>query len=119
MQKTVLLVEDDPDMREELAWLIEDWGYSVVTAGGGHEALAVLSTMDPPCLAILDLMMPHMDGWQLRAALLEQPSLASVPVVLLSGVADLEAQAKTMDVVGYLTKPFDIDELSGLLAAHC
>ena len=119
MPKTVLLVEDDPDMREELGWLIEDLGYPVVTVAGGREALAALADMPAPCLAIVDLMMPDMDGWQLRARLLEQPSLASIPVVLLSGVADLEAQAKAMDVVGYLTKPLDLDELSRLLATYC
>lgn len=118
MSDTVLLVEDDPDIREDLAFLIEERGYPVVTAGNGREALDKLAQMPPPRLVILDLMMPVMDGWQLRAELLKRPDLAQLPVVLLSGVADLQAQAKSLDAVGYLTKPVDLDEIYRVIDAH-
>lgn len=119
MPSTVLLVEDDDDIREDLAALIEDRGYRVVTAVNGSEALDKLSSMPLPSLILLDLMMPVMDGWQLRAALLERPKLASIPVVLLSGVADLEAQAQSLDAVAYLRKPIALDEVYRAIESHC
>ena len=106
-------------MRESLAFLLEDVGYSVATAADGRQALAWLDASEPPCLILLDLMMPVMDGWQLRAELLKAPRLARIPVVLLSGIADLEAQARSLDAVGYLTKPVDLARVCDLIDAHC
>lgn len=118
MPKVVLLVEDDADTREALAFLLTDRGYAVETACDGADALRKLARRGPPGAIVLDLMMPVMDGWELRARLREDPRLAQVPVILLSGVADLEEQARSLDAVGYLTKPVDLPRLFDLLAAH-
>lgn len=118
MPKVVFLVEDDADTREDLAFLLADRGYAVETASDGAEALGKLAQHPPPSAIVLDLMMPVMDGWELRAKLRKDPRLSAVPVILVSGVADLEGQARSLDAVGYLTKPVDLPRLFDLLAAH-
>lgn len=116
---SVLLVEDDPDLREDLAYLIQYEGFTVTTASNGRDALARLAEMGAPCVIILDLMMPVMDGWELRAELLKMPDFADVPVVLLSGVADVESQAKSLQAVDYLTKPIDLKRLYSAVSLYC
>jgi CheY-like chemotaxis protein len=108
---TLLLVEDDPDVREDLGFLLQQQGHSVVLAAHGREALDLLMQGLRPRMIILDLMMPVMDGWQLRAELLKTPELAAIPVVLLSGVADLAQQAEALNAASYLTKPIDLARL--------
>lgn len=116
----VLLVEDDPDLREGLAFLIRRWGRAVVTAANGREALEQLDQMaGPPCMIILDLTMPEMDGWELRRSLRERPALADVPVLLVSGIADLDEAAKALSAVAYLRKPVDVNELLRLVDDYC
>lgn len=117
---TVMIVEDDADLREGLAYLIYRQGYGVVTAGNGQEALASLEGLDPPpCLIILDLMMPEMNGWELRDRLLSSPRLKDVPVLLVSGVADLETEASGLKAVDFLNKPVDFDRLYELIGEYC
>lgn len=115
----VLLVEDDPDMRQDLAFLIEHRGHTVQTAAHGKEALDKLAEHGAPCLILLDLMMPVMDGWELRAELLGDPDLAGIPVVLLSGVADVQQEARSLQAVDYLTKPIDFQRLYQLVDKLC
>ncbi len=116
----ILVVEDDADLREGLAFFIGRWGRAVVTAANGREALERLDQMaGPPCMIILDLTMPEMDGWALRRSLLERPAFADVPVLLVSGIADLDEAAKALSAVAYLRKPVDVGELSRLVDTHC
>ena len=70
-------------------------------------------------MILLDLMMPVMDGWQLRAELLKDPRLASTPVVLLSGVADLSSEARTLQAIDYLLKPIDLKRVYQLVETYC
>lgn len=116
----VLVVEDDEDLRDGLAYLIERQGHRVVTAHNGVDALARLESMRaPPCLIILDLMMPDMDGWAFRRELLARPELSGIPVLLVSGVADIDEVAQTLKAVDYLKKPVDFPRLYALIDAHC
>jgi CheY-like chemotaxis protein len=117
MSNTVLVVDDEEDVRETLAALIERWGFEVVTAGSGREALKLLRT-SPPRLVLLDLTMPELNGWSVRAAMLGDPQLAPIPVVLLSGVADAPLQSKVLQTEDLLTKPIDVDKLRDLLREH-
>jgi CheY-like chemotaxis protein len=119
MPDIVLIVEDDEDLRENLALLLALKGYQVETAHHGQHALERIEELGPPCLIILDLMMPVMDGWQLRARLLTDPTLASVPVVLLSGVADVNRAAKALCAVDHLKKPVDFGKLYHIVRTHC
>jgi CheY-like chemotaxis protein len=115
----ILLVEDDDDLRQDLAFLIRQRGFPVVTAVNGQDALDKLRTSAPPCLILLDLMMPIMDGWALRGELLRTPALAEVPVVVISGRMDVDRDARSLRAVGWLTKPIDLDRLYELVATHC
>jgi len=114
----ILIVEDDPDIREDLAELLRDEGYTVSTAGNGAEALTVLREGFSPCVVLLDLMMPTMNGWDFRSAMLREKKLASIPVVVLSGVADADDQAAQMKL-DYLAKPIDVDRLLHTLESYC
>jgi CheY-like chemotaxis protein len=104
----VLVVDDDDDIRESLEVLLRLHGYHVATAADGAEALARLQASGSrPCLILLDLMMPGMNGFELRNALNANASLADIPVVVITGagakVAD-RASAMRLDV---LRKPFE------------
>jgi CheY-like chemotaxis protein len=119
----VLLIEDDADIREGLAELLREVGHDVKTATDGAEALATLrdsvERAEPPCLILLDLMMPVMNGWDFRASQLKAPSLAGIPVVLVSGAADVKQHAERLCAVGYLTKPVGLNRLYELIDANC
>lgn len=115
----VLVVDDDADVCEDLAFLIEHQGYRVVTAQHGEAALAKLALVDKPCIILLDLMMPVMDGWEMQRRLAADPRLKDIPVVVVSGVADLGARPRAPQVVASLKKPIDLPQLYRLLSAHC
>jgi CheY-like chemotaxis protein len=118
MSKTVLVVDDDDDVREALEILIQQWGFDVRTAGSGRDALKAMRTNDPPALVLLDLTMPDMNGWAVRAEMLASPELAPIPVVLLSGVADAPVQSRALQTADVLPKPVALDRLRDLLEAH-
>lgn len=106
MKPAILIVEDDDDIREILAEMLIDTGYQVVTARNGREGLEHLrASSPPPALVLLDLMMPVMDGWQLRKEMLSDPALAGIPVVVISGAADVETTSATLEAQRILTKP--------------
>ncbi len=102
-----------------MADLLEAEGYEVRVAANGRDGLDVLQRdTEPPCLILLDLRMPDMDGVAFLAALRAQPRLASVPVVLVS--ADSRLPLKTHDLgVTSIKKPVDVDELLAVVKRHC
>lgn len=115
----ILLVEDDDDVREPLAELLQDRGYEVVAAVNGRDAMAELKRSPAPCLIILDLMMPVMDGWEFRAQQMADPDLSAIPVVVLSGIADAKQHAINLKAVDYLAKPIDLGRLYKAVEEHC
>jgi CheY-like chemotaxis protein len=115
----VLIVEDDSEIRELVAEMLADCGYPVLTASNGQEALERLKACARPCIILLDLMMPVMDGWQLRAELLADPELADVPVVVVSGAADIHRSSASLRAVKVLTKPVRWPALLECVQAHC
>jgi len=117
---SVLLVDDDELVRDALVALLEEQGYAVAGAADGREALALLRGGGfRPGLIILDLMMPVMDGWEFRAAQLEDAELASIPVVVFSAHHAARQAAATLGAVTALAKPLDVDELLRVVAAYC
>jgi CheY-like chemotaxis protein len=100
----VLVVDDDRDIRELLVELLGGEGYLVSSAADGQQALVEAHARHPDVI-LLDLMMPVMDGWQFRAAQLEDPDLAEVPVVVIS------AFDHELDAAAVLQKPFLVEEL--------
>jgi two-component system, chemotaxis family, chemotaxis protein CheY len=109
--KRVLVVDDDPDIRELLFTALEDEGFEVVPAGNGQEALAIIKTFRPDVI-VLDLMMPVMDGWQFAAELrARDEGDEDIPIVLLSAARDLKTHAKALAAADIIEKPFDLAEL--------
>jgi CheY-like chemotaxis protein len=106
----VLVVEDDPDQRSAIVLMLESEGYAVVTAASGVEALELLDGGTTPCVILLDLMMPEMDGVQFRMEQLKDSAHARIPVVVASAFGQM-TRAKYLQVADYLRKPLDLDEL--------
>ena len=107
--RTILLADDDLDMRDVVQDLLEESGYDVIPARTGRQALDFLS-MDPeapPALVILDLMMPIVTGWQVLEAIQRDSKLFKVPVVIISATC----QDRPTGATAFLRKPFQIEEL--------
>ena len=88
---SVLLVEDDRDIREAVASLLEAEGYTVLTAAHGKEALAILER-GQPCVVLLDLMMPVMSGWDFMDVVRKNKRLEDIPVVVVSAYSERKAE---------------------------
>jgi CheY-like chemotaxis protein len=116
----VLIVEDDPDVRSLQRLALECGGYDVTVATNGLEALQRLASDDPPCIILLDLMMPVMDGLTFLARRKTNPTLQEIPVVCVSaGGHDLMARARQLGAEECLAKSSDFDELCGVVGRYC
>jgi CheY-like chemotaxis protein len=115
----ILVVDDDPDIREALQDVLEYEGYSVLLAANGAEALTVLASSAPPSLILLDLMMPVMDGFKFRAKQLEDPRFASVPVVIVSAGGEIMKHAKQLGAAGYIEKPMSRGAILDVVSRRC
>lgn len=109
-----MIVEDDPDSRDVLAQILEDEGYAVESASNGREALDSLRSGVRPCLILLDLRMPVMDGVAFRRAQREDPSLAAIPVIIMTALGDPAVAEERV-----LEKPIDLDTLLSTLHEAC
>lgn len=114
----VLVVEDDADILSSLVEVIRDEGYDVVSAANGYQALGQLET-HPIDLIFLDLMMPVMDGWKFLEELHQRFPALHVPVVLLSAVHGLPAEAQKLGVARFLHKPFDLEDVARVAHELC
>ena len=114
--RPVLVVDDDPDIRETLRFVLEDAGYSVYLAENGKEALELLLEIEPiPGLILLDLMMPIMSGDEMLLALGAISSLAVIPVTLVTA----SVTAMPGEAVGLLRKPVELDALLAVVTRSC
>ena len=120
MQKahSVLLVEDDDFIRQEISEALQDEGYKVSTAAHGKEALAILADGQKPSVVLLDLMMPVMNGWEFLKAFKRDDAHTNIPVVILSAFAD-RATIIGGDAISVLRKPINLDALFNVLEEHC
>jgi CheY-like chemotaxis protein len=110
---TVLLAEDDQDIRDVVQEVLEERGYDVIPARTGRQALDFLTIDEArPDVVILDLMMPIMTGWQVLEEIRQRPDLLKIPVIVLTAVS----QDMPTGVTAVLRKPFNIDDLLTLLA---
>lgn len=113
----ILVVDDDPAIRESLTEVLQDEGYAVLTATNGAEALRLLREGARPSVILLDLMMPVQDGYGFRAEQRQDPTLSDIPVIVVTaGVLDHRATA--MNANAYVTKPFDLNVLLNAIARH-
>jgi len=118
--RTVLVVEDDSEVRDAIAEVLADFDYKAVPASNGAEALEHLRAGSiMPCLILLDVMMPTMDGWAFRAEQQRDPSVKDIPVILLSAHTDVRLAAKQMQAAGFLAKPVAIDNLLATVERFC
>jgi excisionase family DNA binding protein len=109
---TVLVVDDDPGVREVVRLSLELEGYMVKEAGGAEEGLAAVED-EAPDLILLDVMMPHVDGWEMLRRIQERHGAGSIPIVMFSGKVDAQtaAQAAARGAQGFVGKPFDPQQL--------
>ena len=114
----VLIVEDDPDLREMMAQMLSLEGFETATAANGQEALEYLHATPNPEVILLDLMMPIMDGWEFRRKQQADPALADVPVIVLSALDQPRAD-QVVDAAAFLKKPLDFDRLLDLVRGYC
>jgi CheY-like chemotaxis protein len=115
MNHTVLLVEDEVELREMIQEALELSGYSVVAASDGREALDAIARIDHVCLVLLDLLMPGMNGWDFFETMRARPELAAIPVVVHSSQP---AQAPA-GVDRVLQKPVKLDRLLATVSDFC
>jgi CheY-like chemotaxis protein len=114
---SVLIVEDDIDIRESLQTALEIEGYSAVSVENGLEAVQLLEQGDRPCLILLDMMMPVMNGWEfLQHQQGKSSDISSIPVIVVSAAGD---RAKPLPALNYLKKPIELEKLLSLVAKYC
>jgi CheY-like chemotaxis protein len=118
--KQILLIEDERDLRETLKLLLELEGFHVATARNGREGLDLLDDRTPPCLIVLDMMMPVMSGWEFletikreRRALLENTAL-----LVITAVADIGQSPSDLGC-RVLKKPFEVEPFLQFARQHC
>jgi CheY-like chemotaxis protein len=107
----VLVVDDEPTIRELVAEALRDAGYRVETAANGAEALDVMRSAPPPRAIVLDLMMPRLDGTSFVELMRLNPRLSSVPIVLVTAAYGGAKAAERIGARAYITKPFELDDL--------
>jgi CheY-like chemotaxis protein len=114
--KTILIVEDDEGIRDALKLMLEFDGYEVETAENGKVGIERLSTIETPCVILLDLMMPVMDGWEFADVLKKNTAHASIPIVVVTAFAD---KARSVGAARIVKKPVDMDTLLGFVREYC
>jgi CheY-like chemotaxis protein len=113
----ILVVDDDPDIRESLREVLEDEGYDVACVGNGREALDYLKSSQPrPCVILLDLMMPVMDGWQFRREQKQDSAIADIPLVVITATGK---RPVLIDAAELVMKPLDLNRLFEAVARYC
>ena len=115
----VLIVEDDTDLRETLSQILTDEGYRVWSVEHGQAALDCLRDGSKPCLILLDLTMPVMNGWQFRAEQREDPDLCEIPVVVISAGANLADQVVPLGIHDFIRKPIQLGQLLATVGRYC
>jgi CheY-like chemotaxis protein len=117
----IFVVEDEEMIRESIIEFLGDNGYDAVGAADGREALDKLeATHDvTPCLILLDLMMPVMDGRSFREQQLQNPGLATIPTIVFSAYRDVAKTAGELNAAGHLAKPLKLPDLLRTVRQYC
>ena len=117
IKKTILIVEDDQELLFSLKTFFEMEGYLVKTAINGFEAMKGLEDNVMPNLILLDMKMPIMNGWQFAIEFLNKHDHMA-PIVVITAAAEAERRAKDINAIGWVSKPFDLDELLKTVKKH-
>ena len=113
----ILIVEDDEVIRDLLKEALEMEGYRTRTAANGQEALQVLHGVLSPCLILLDLMMPVMNGWQFLESKKTDDTLKPIPVVVMTAATN--GKLRSLDTEGLMRKPIDLNVLTNWVERFC
>jgi CheY-like chemotaxis protein len=116
---TILIVDDDAEVRRAVAEILLDEGYNVAEADDGMVALDYLEHHPPPCVILLDLWMPNLDGETLGMTLRADARWASIPVVVVSALPDGQDRARRFQASAWLQKPLEFSALLGAITAFC
>jgi len=118
MSKKILAVDDEPSILELVQRALAGKGYEIITGSDGYDAVDQ-SRLKQPDLIILDIMMPGLNGLEAAKKIAAEPKTAKIPILLLSGVGDLDKQLDALEMlnVEYLTKPFKQHELASFVQA--
>jgi CheY-like chemotaxis protein len=119
LRHRILLVDDDVDERDALTCFLEMEGVEVSVAAEGREALYALRSGLRPCVIVLDLDMPGMNGWEFRRRQLLWPQMTDIPVLVLSGHPELNAVTRGMEAAEVWQKPVQLDLLLRAVGDHC
>jgi CheY-like chemotaxis protein len=114
----ILVVEDDDDVRQSLVQLLRGEGFDGVAAASGEEALAQLRAGLRPCVILLDLMMPGMNGWQFIEEQQGHPGFGQIPVVVVSAYGSAEG-VRSAGAADYVRKPIDVEALLAAIGRYC
>jgi DNA-binding response OmpR family regulator len=119
-QRPVLVIEDHDDTRDMVEAYLQAHGFTTIGAPHGLQGLAILRN-HRPCLILLDLTMPVMDGWQFRQEQrrLADSDLAGIPVLILSAIDDVGRHARALGAADVIPKPIDFDRMLETVRAHC
>lgn len=115
--KSILIVEDDADIREALGQALQVEGYNVHAAENGRDGLDRLAVIERPCLILLDVMMPVMNGIEFLHRLREDDVLATIPIVMVTAYSHLAEEAR--GAAAYIKKPVDLDLLIRTVDQYC
>ena len=115
--KTVMVIDDDPVVRDLLRRHLSRSGYRVETVAGGKEGLARARELRPDAIT-LDVLMPEMDGWAVMGALKDDPELADIPVIMVT-IMDQRSIGFSLGASDYVNKPVDRGQLLAILHRHC
>lgn len=115
----VLVVEDDPNLREVFSEVLESEGYRVHVAADGAQALAVLENGATPCVVLLDLRMPTMTGWDLAGRLRSTDRWSEVPIVVVAAHYLVADEARKIGADAWLQKPVSLDRLVAVVDRVC
>ncbi|MBP9679824.1 MAG: response regulator [Bacteriovorax sp.] len=114
--KYLLIIEDNKDIQNVLKTALEIEGYLIFTANNGKEGLEQLSKMPIPCMVLLDLMMPIMNGWEFADEISRDIIYSSIPIVVVSAFNDKNFNTEKNN---YIQKPIDLDALLKTISKHC
>jgi CheY-like chemotaxis protein len=115
----VLVVDDNDDVRDAFVTLLLMHGYRASGESSGVGALERMRGGFRPCVVLLDLRMPEMDGWTVWAKMHAEPRLASIPVVMVSGDPEQSRRAESIGMRNFVRKPIDADRLIATVARFC
>ena len=116
--KYILVVDDDDAVRQTVVDVLEDAQFAVRVAHDGQEALDILrQAQDRPCLVLLDLMMPRMNGWDFARAHSHDPALADIPICVVTAAGS--AQPIPANAVAVVRKPVQLEQLLDVVRQHC